>query len=110
MSGAIEVWGEPKVEITETIQTPVHIQERFVVRFAYGMNDAPAQRHTEAILREHPSYFTSYDEAKAWGASHVPEGIAFGVTKLYARLTQDELKELNEAEAKAAEVAAETGD
>lgn len=87
---AIEKY-EPDLSTAYEDSVPAIFQERFIVRFAYGITDARANDSATRILGDHPDFFLAEDDAWTWGKANCPPGMAFGVTMLLARVSLAEI-------------------
>jgi hypothetical protein len=89
---AVERYAKPDLSTAREESLPALFQERFIVRFAYGLSDMLAERQATRTLDGHPDFFLTYEDAESWGKAHCPVGLAFGVTKLTARVSQAEIE------------------
>lgn len=93
---------EPGLSTATELAIPALFQERFIVRFAYGMNDRASADVASRVLNDHPDFFLTYEDADGWGKANCPPGMAYGITKLTARVSPAEIEKYEKLAAKAA--------
>jgi hypothetical protein len=92
-SSAVERYKTPKPDLSTAAEVfvPTLFQTRYIVRFAYGIADTYAHGRATETLTDHPDFFLSYEDADEWGKRHCPVGLAYGITKLFARVSESEI-------------------